>query len=159
MTKKLTVGLCVTLAVAFAASQVLARAAKSNVGQTLPPLKLKMLQGNANFTGKPLIVEFWATWCPPCRKSIPHLNEVYAKYKAKGLEIVGVTNEESDTVRAFMKTMPMNYNVAHDAGGSLGKKFGVTGIPHALLVNRQGQIVWEGHPLSLSDAEIEKVLK
>jgi len=130
-----------------------------NVGQNLPELKLEYLANEASVVGKPAIVEFWATWCPPCRQSIPHLNGVYAKYKDRGLVIVGITNEDRATVEDFMKKLPMHYTVARDASGGLAKKFGVRGIPHAMVVDKTGKIVWEGHPMDLDSAGIEKILQ
>jgi len=103
-------------------------------------------------------VEFWATWCPPCLKSVPHLNEVYNKYKAKGLEIVGITDEDAATVKKFQEKVPMSYAVAIDTPKSLYKQFGITAIPQAYLVDKSGKVVWTGHPLELTDAEIQKVL-
>jgi len=132
---------------------------KASVGQTLPSLKLEYLTTAPDYAGKPMIVEFWATWCPPCRTSIPHLNEVYAKYKDKGLIVIGVTKEKKDVVTAFLKNTPMDYFPAIDATGVLGKGFGVTGIPHALLVDKTGKIIWEGHPMSLTDKQISMALK
>jgi hypothetical protein len=57
-----------------------------------------------------------------------------------------------------MKKTPMDYPVAHDGGGKLSGKFGISGIPHAILVNKSNEIVWEGHPMSLAEAEIKKIL-
>jgi len=136
-----------------------ARAAQSNTGSQLPTLDLSYVKNAVDPVGKPLLLEFWATWCPPCRKSIPHLNEIYAKYKERGLVIIGVTDEETSVVEPFMQKIPMNYSVAIDAKGKLGTGFGIEGIPHALLVNKAGKIVWEGHPMELTDADIEKILK
>ena len=133
--------------------------AASNVGKTVPAAHLEFVANPTNTTGKAYILEFWATWCPPCRKSILHLNQVYAKYKDKGLLIVGVSDEEAPVVKEFMKKLPMNYAVAIDASGSLGSSFGIRGIPHALVVDKTGKIVWEGHPMELEDSVIEKVLK
>ena len=131
----------------------------SNVGKTVPATSFDYLANKADTAGKPYILEFWATWCPPCRQSIPHLNEVYAKFKARGLLIVGVSKEDPAKVREFMKTLPMNYTVAIDTTGKLGASFGIRGIPHALIVDKTGKIVWEGHPMEMTDADIEKVLK
>ena len=75
-------------------SDLMARAEKSLVGQSLPKLSVQWLGKKPDTEGKPMIVEFWATWCPPCRESIPHLNEIYAKYKEKGLQVVGITDED-----------------------------------------------------------------
>lgn len=129
------------------------------VGKPLPALSLKYLDAQPELKGKPAIVEFWATWCPPCRKSIPHLNEINAKYKGKGLAIIGITDEKKETVDGFRKTLPMDYTVAIDDGGKLSEKFGITGIPQAFIVDKNGKIVWQGHPMELKEDAIEAVLK
>jgi len=133
--------------------------AGGNVGKSVPAAKLTYVSNQADTTGKAYILEFWATWCGPCRKSIPHLNELYAKYKDRGLVIVGVTNEEADVVKGFMKKVPMNYTVAIDAADTLSSFFGIQGIPHACVVDKSGKVVWDGHPASLTEDVIEKVLK
>jgi len=143
----------------FLGQQVLASASKSNVGTVITDLKVRYSGKAPELAGKPYILEFWATWCPPCRTSIPHLNEVYKKYKDKGLEVIGVTDEDKQTVRNFEKTVPIEYTVAFDAYKKLNKDFGIQGIPHAMIVDTTGKIVWEGHPMSLKDSDIEAVLK
>ena len=148
----------VGMVVALLILPTLARSDSPNVGQRFPEWKPSFIKGKAELAGKPRIVEFWATWCPPCRQSIPHMNELYKKYKGQGLEIVGVTDENPSEVRAFMKNVPMDYLVAQDADGKLSQKFGITGIPHAIVVNKNNEIVWEGHPMSLPEAEIKKIL-
>lgn len=131
---------------------------ESLVGQPLPSLTgLNYFKDRPDLKGKPAIVEFWATWCPPCRESIPHLNEIYKKYESKGLQVLGITDEPGQTIRGFVKNIPIDYPVATARSG-LSEKFGVTGIPHAFLVNKEGKIVWQGHPMSLKASEIEKVL-
>lgn len=148
------------VALAFVVQQQCgARAAKSNVGTVISELKVDFSGKAPDLKGKPYILEFWATWCPPCRTSIPHLNEIYKKYKGKGLEIVGVTSEDRQTVRNFERKIPIDYAVGYDTGGKLGKDFGVEGIPHAMIVSKEGKIVWEGHPMTLPEAELETVLK
>jgi thiol-disulfide isomerase/thioredoxin len=149
----------VALAAFIGLVQVQARATKNNVGSQLPPLKVRFVGKDPALTGKPLIVEFWATWCPPCRTSIPHLNELYKKYQPKGLEAVGITKEDSATVRAFTKDVPIDYHVGLDTSGKVSSSFGVSGIPHALLVNKTGKIVWEGHPMQLQESQLEELLK
>lgn len=136
-----------------------ASSSKSNVGTVLTKIDVKYIKNKPEQTiGKPMIVEFWATWCPPCRASIPHLNELYKKYRDKGLVVVGITNENDNLVEKFMKQVPMEYSVAQDKGDDWGKQFGIQGIPHALLVDKTGKIVWEGHPMELKENEIDKVL-
>ena len=147
-----------TLAIALAAT-AFARSSQNNVGQTVPEIKADYVKGKPETAGKPMIVEFWATWCGPCRTSIPHLNEIYKKHKDKGLVVIGLTDESNQVIRNFTKQVPIEYFAATDRNGKLNKHFGVQGIPHALLVDKTGKIVWEGHPSSLNDAEIAKVLE
>jgi len=121
--------------------------------------------------GKAYIVEFWATWCPPCRESIPHLNEIHKKYQDKGLVVIGQDCAERDEslVAPFVKKMDskMTYRVALDdkQGGKAGKMAetwmsaaGRSSIPTAFLVNTKGVIAWIGHPMELEDKQIEAAL-
>jgi len=134
-------------------------ATKDNTGKKLPELNVKIVENKpAAIKGRPRIIEFWATWCGPCVKNIPHLNELHQKYKDQGLVIIGITDESLKTIRHFMRDNPMHYAVAIDAKDELSKVFGIKGIPHALLVDPSGTIVWEGHPSSLKESQIEKVL-
>ena len=109
--------------------------------------------------GKAVLLEFWATWCPPCRESIPHLIEIHNKFKDKGLVVIGITKEDPGTVVPFMKEMRMTYIVGIDAGGRTSATYGVTGIPTAYLIGPDGTVEWEGHPGSLTDEVIESVLE
>ena len=107
------------------------------------------------------VIEFWATWCPPCVRSIPHLTELQKEFKDKGVVFVGVTaGEETEVVKKFVAKMgdKMDYVVAMDGGKTSEnymEAFGVRGIPNAFVVDRQGKIVWQGHPM----AGLDKVLK
>jgi len=123
-----------------------------------------------------VVVEFWATWCPPCRASIPHLTELQKKFKDKGVIFVGISTEDEATVKKFVKEMgdKMNYTVAIDKDvetsnsvankeGETSKKymgaFNVPGIPHAFIVDKEGKIVWHGHPMQGLDKTLNKVLE
>jgi len=121
--------------------------------------------------GKAYIVEFWATWCGPCRVSIPHLNEIHNKYKDKGLIVIGQDCWENDEklVEPFVTKMgdKMTYRVAlDDKGASKVGKMAETwmqaaernGIPSAFLVDTKGIVAWIGHPMELKDSVIEDVL-
>ena len=156
--KKIAVGLCAGLLIGLSAAPAPAQRVVPREGEQLPALALNYLGKQPELTGKPLLVEFWATWCPPCRKSIPHLNEIYSKYKSQGLQIVGITDEDEATVKKFQKQIPMDYNVAINTPGAIYEQFGITAIPTAFLVNKSGKIVWEGHPMELSETEIQSVL-
>ena len=149
-----------TLVVALAMIPVLlqATASKDNVGTVIEDLKdLRFSGSKPDIEGKPYVLEFWATWCPPCRDSIPHLNELYAQYKEKGMAFIGVTDEDRQTVRSFTKEIPIDYFIGYDVYDKVGKTFGIKGIPHAMIVDKTGKIVWEGPP-SLKPADLDKVL-
>ncbi len=157
--KRFTILLIAMLAALFAVQQATARVSKSNVGTVISALKLQFSGKDPEINGKPYVLEFWATWCPPCRTSIPHLNELNKKYQARGLTFIGATSEDRQTVRNFVKDVPIDYTVAFDNDGKLNKSFGIEGIPHAMIVNKEGKIVWEGHPMSMPESELEAVLK
>ena len=110
------------------------------------------------FKNKVVVVEFWATWCPPCRDAIPHLVKLYNKNKDKGLVVIGLTNEKrkSAKIDKFMEDLKMNYIVG--TGSTSGGDYSVRGIPAAFVVV-DGKIIWEGHPVSGLDAAVEKALK
>lgn len=111
-----------------------------------------------------VVVEYWATWCPPCRASIPHLTELQQKFKERGVLFVGLSNEPLEKVKPFVAQMgdKMNYVVAIDDkdktfAGYMGA-FGVDGIPHAFVVDKSGAISWHGHPMAELEQAIEKAL-
>jgi thiol-disulfide isomerase/thioredoxin len=165
------------LVLAFMAGAIPMRAAAATLKVGDPAPKLRpggWVQGEPvkSFDkGTVYIVEFWATWCGPCRVSIPHLNEIAQKFKEKGLVVIGQDSFEQDESRVapFVKSMgdKMTYRVALDK--QIGKNKGVMaetwmeaadqhGIPTAFLINKQGIIAWIGHPMTLTDSLIEQVL-
>jgi thiol-disulfide isomerase/thioredoxin len=103
---------------------------------------------------KVVVVEFWATWCGPCRVSIPHLSELQKKFEKRGVVIVGVSDEDSSKVKPFVDEQgdKMDYTVAldRDRKTSAGymERYGINGIPHAFVVDKEGRIAWHGHPMS-----------
>lgn len=136
-----------------------AKSVKNNVGQQIPDLKLSYVGDKPDLAGKALILEFWATWCEPCRDSIPHLNDVWKNYKDKGLVVIGITKEDEAPVKEFIKDLPIHYFVGRDPSAELAAHFGITIIPHAMLVDKTGRIAWEGHPLTMQPGDIEAALK
>jgi thiol-disulfide isomerase/thioredoxin len=156
--KKIAIAICAGLLIGLPMAPTHAATVVAKQGEQLPALALSYLGKQPELSGKPLLVEFWATWCPPCRKSIPHLNEIYSKYKAQGLQIVGITDEDEATVKKFQKQIPMDYNVAINTPGSIYEEFGIQAIPAAFLVDKSGKIVWTGHPMELSETQIQSVL-
>jgi thiol-disulfide isomerase/thioredoxin len=109
---------------------------------------------------KVVVVEFWATWCPPCRASIPHLTELQKKFKDSVI-FIGVSAEDAATVRPFVedKGEEMDYRVVVDQDRKTSKgymdAYGVEGIPHAFIVDQEGNLVFHAHPM---DESFEKAL-
>jgi thiol-disulfide isomerase/thioredoxin len=121
---------------------------RANYWINSPPLRI------ADLKGKVVVIEFWATWCPICKKSLPHLKELYAKYKSKNFVFMAITDEPAETVEPFIKEMEMPYPIG--GGSNSGNDYGVAGIPHALIIEPGREIVWTGHPM---DPEFDKILK
>jgi len=99
------------------------------------------------------VVEFWATWCPPCRETIPHLTELQKKYKDDNVVVVGVTDEDPQWVKSFVEKMgdDMDYRVAIDKESKTYELFDkispLPGIPFAYVIDKDGRVVWRGFPL------------
>ena len=114
--------------------------------------------------GKVYVIEFWATWCPPCRQSMPHLTKLAEDMKSKGVVIVGVSDEKVETVRTFLEKdewkQKARYTLATDPDRSTHRAYmeasGQGGIPTAFIV-KEGVVQWIGHPMEM-DAPLAKIV-
>jgi peroxiredoxin len=110
-----------------------------------PDFTLTQLNGGqltlSSYRGKVVLLDFWATWCVPCREEIPHFVELQDKYRERGLQIIGVSMDDSvDPVRPFAQQFHMNYPVVM-GNAKLGEEYGgVLGLPIAFLLDRDGRI-------------------
>jgi thiol-disulfide isomerase/thioredoxin len=99
----------------------------------------------SEWDGRPLMVNFWATWCPPCRREIPLLNTLRAEYGARGYEIVGIAVDFRDDVLAYMKDTPISYPmlIGEQDAIDVAKAFGIDDLyyPSTVFIDRQGRIV------------------
>jgi len=136
-----------------------------DIGDRAPAIAVKEWVSNTPVSmesakGKVLIVEFWATWCGPCKVTIPHLNKLHAKHKDKGVVIVSITREDAAKVKAFLAKTPMHYHVGIDDGDKTSGVYmkGVRGIPHAVVVDRTGKVVWKGHPMMGMDMVVSQLV-
>ena len=115
-----------------------------SVGDIAPDFTSRDVNGNtarlSDYKGKVVLIEFWATWCPPCRELTPVLNKLYGKYKDKGFVILSVTNEDRDTVKDYVKGHAVKYPVLIATEETI-KQYGIIGIPVSFLVNKEGRIV------------------
>ncbi len=112
-----------------------------------PDFTLKDLNGKnvslSDYAGKLVFVNFWATWCPPCRAEIPGFIRMYDKYKDQGLEIIGISTDRNgiDVVKRFVDANKVNYPIVMYNVEVIQKYGGITGIPTTFVVNRKGEVV------------------
>ena len=109
-----------------------------------PEFELPDLSGQtvslAASDGRVRLIDFWATWCPPCRDEIPMLNELQKAYESEGLTILAISDEKAEVVREFAEEVGMNYTNLIDAG-EVSENYRVLGLPTAFLIDRDGRIV------------------
>jgi len=119
--------------------------AKSYLNQKAPDLVVeKWLTPKPDTSGKFVLIDFWATWCPPCREAIPELNAIKRKFGDR-VVVIGISDEPEVTVRA-LKEPKIDYSVAIDTQKRMKDKVEVTGIPHVMLIDPAGIVRWEGFP-------------
>ena len=169
---------CVCIAVALFAltissQRLKAEEPKLTIGSPAPELNIEHWVQKGKFkpvtkfaTDKVYVVEFWATWCPPCRESMPHLAEMQAKFDKLGVQIVSISDEELDVVEKFLDTqvpqkdityreLTKSYCLTTDPDGSAKSDYleasNQQGIPCAFIVGKDQKIEWIGHPTDLEE--------
>ena len=110
-----------------------------------PALRLPRLDGTtwslADERGHPLLLNFWASWCEPCREEMPALEQLAQREQASGLRIVAIDYRESaDTVRRFVEARPMSLEIALDTDGTAAKSFDVHAFPSTVAIGRDGRV-------------------
>lgn len=118
------------------------------IGSTLPPYSLLAVDGvrenSSQWQGKVQVINFWATWCPPCKKEIPALIDLQKRYGERGLQIVGIALDNKDAVKAYSNEHGINYpvlvgdNDAAEVAQQLGNDVGV--LPYTVIVDRNNRI-------------------
>jgi len=91
--------------------------------------------------GKVVMVNFWATWCPPCQKEMPDLQALYSRFKDQGFVILALSDEEVGKVQPFITQRQITYPILLDPGGKVAESFRVEGIPKSFVYNREGKLV------------------
>lgn len=91
--------------------------------------------------GKVVLVNFWATWCPPCRKELPDLEQIYEKYKDQGLVVLAITDEDTTKVKPFIVDHKLTYPILLDQNRKVSDALNIEGIPRSFLYNRDGKLV------------------
>ncbi|HSU66398.1 MAG TPA: redoxin family protein [Tepidisphaeraceae bacterium] len=114
-------------------------------GKAAPQFKLDGLDGKpvslADLKGKVVVLDFWATWCGPCRASLPHLNKLYNSEKDKGLQVFAVNEQEDKSdAQKFVDETKLDVPVLLDSEGKVGNQYGVTGIPQTVVIGKDGKV-------------------
>ena len=121
----------------------------------------KWLTAEPDISGKYVLITFWATWCRQCRRAVPGLNDIHRKF-ADELVVIGISDEKEQIVRKLSE-LKIEYHVAVDTQARMKNDLGVFGIPHCIIVEPDGYVVWEGFPLlkghELTEEVVEKILK
>lgn len=132
--------------------------AKSVINQKAPKLEVQewVSKKPDTTTGKFTLIDFWATWCGPCRVYIPMLNDFHKKY-ADRLNVIGISDEPIEKVKAF-NNPKINYFEAVDPKKRIYSQLEIKGIPHVIIISPKGTVIWEGFPLLANFELTEKVL-
>ncbi len=109
---------------------------------TLPTLPNNGEISLAALKGRVVYLDFWATWCPPCRKSFPWMDEMQTQYGDDGLTIVAISIDRNrELTERFIQQMEPGFTIAHDPQGAVSKKYKVSAMPTSYLIDRKGNIV------------------
>ncbi len=93
------------------------------------------------YHGKVVLLDFWASWCVPCRRSFPWMNQMQQKYGDSGLVIIGVNMDaEADAAQAFLDEYPANFEIIEDPDGDLAREYGVVAMPSSYVIDRDGEL-------------------
>ena len=123
-----------------------ARTGEIEPGEKAPLFRLDKAGGgqitSADIAGKVTLINFWATWCAPCVREMPHLDTAYEKYRARDFLIIGVNYQQDEKrVLGFLNKIPVSFPMALDTTGEFSRMFGVNALPVSVLIDQEGSIV------------------
>ncbi|MDO6612022.1 TlpA disulfide reductase family protein [Shewanella sp. 1_MG-2023] len=96
----------------------------------------------SEFKGKVVYVDFWSSWCGPCRKSFPWMNQMHEQYQQQGLAVVAINLDvEVELAQVFLEQLPAQFTIRYDPESEVARLFGLKGMPSSFIFNRQGELV------------------
>lgn len=132
--------------------------AKSVINQKAPELQVEeWLTDQPNTKGKFVLIDFWATWCGPCKRAIPELNHYQKEFK-ENLVVIGLSDESASKVKG-LKSPKIEYANAVDTKSRLYRDLKIKAIPHCILIDPKGIVRWEGYPLLKGHQLTSKIIK
>ncbi len=146
-TRASTAAAAILLLCALGCSKEQGAGGGAEVGSTAPAYALPDLDGktvrNSDFLGRVVILDFWATWCPPCRVEVPHFVRLQSKYREQGLAIVGLSLDQGGAkdVRPFADEFDVNYTMLIANDKTADDYGGIVGIPTTFVIDRDGKVV------------------
>jgi thiol-disulfide isomerase/thioredoxin len=147
---------------AFAAVALVSPASGTDVGHPAPTFTLPTAKGDPvaldKLRGKVVYVDFWASWCGPCRRSFPWMNEMNQKYGGKGLVVVGINvDKKRADADKFLAQNPAGFTIAFDEAGTTPSAYAVQGMPSSYLIDSKGNVTYvERGFLDEHKAELEQ---
>jgi peroxiredoxin len=114
------------------------------VGTPAAEFALKDLNGkpvhSTGLRGKVVVLDFWASWCGPCRETMPEMEKLHREFKDKGLVVLGINDEEAETARQFIQKNGYTFPTLSDEGSGLSDQYGVNAIPQTFIIDRDGKV-------------------
>jgi cytochrome c biogenesis protein CcmG, thiol:disulfide interchange protein DsbE len=136
-----------------------------DAGAKMPEIGLTDLSGKtvnvASLAGKVVVIDFWATWCAPCKEELPVLQKLYKKYAAQGLVVVGVSvDKDAANIPSFLKKLGVTFPVVHDANHQVSGRYQPPRMPSSYIVDRKGIVRYVHGGFRADDAAVfEKQIK
>ncbi|MFZ6655081.1 TlpA family protein disulfide reductase [Undibacterium sp. TJN19] len=132
-------------------------------GKPAPEFSTPGSNGNiqlSDYKGKIVYLDFWASWCGPCKQSFPWMNAMQSKYGPHGFQVVAVNlDTKAEDASQFLKTVPANFHIAYDAKGVLPRQYDIKGMPSSVLIDRDGKILLQHAGFNeASKAKIEQAI-
>ena len=136
------IGVLVACAIALCRPAHALEAAKAAPEFVLPGQAANSQVQLSDYKGKLVYLDFWASWCRPCKQSFPWMNAMQSKYAAQGLQVIAVNLDvENADALQFLKSVPANFTIAYDPKGKTAQQFEIKGMPTSILIGRDGKVL------------------